>query len=282
MATLPTRVIYEPKGAALEYAPLAANLYRGCGHRCRYCYAPDVVQMTPEQFGDACARPGILEALERDARKLAGDPRPVLLCFTSDCYQPLEAEKQITRRALPILARNRLQVRVLTKNGPLAMRDLDLFVEHGVEYGTTLLFTDDRTRQEWEPNAAMVHERIEAIKTAHAAGVRTWLSMEPVIDPAQALALIRLLAPVVDTFKVGKLNHYPDIERGIDWTKFVRSALELLVGTGRDYYIKNDLWRHADPDTVATFAKSKGTPTKPVPQARPVAVEKQHGQPGLF
>ena len=34
-AALPgTSIIYEPKTEALEYAPLAVNLYRGCGHGC--------------------------------------------------------------------------------------------------------------------------------------------------------------------------------------------------------------------------------------------------------
>ena len=32
--------IYEPKGAAREYAELACNLYTGCNHGCLYCYAP--------------------------------------------------------------------------------------------------------------------------------------------------------------------------------------------------------------------------------------------------
>jgi len=39
-------VIYEPKGMALEYAPLACNLYRGCQHGCRYCYAPNCLFMS--------------------------------------------------------------------------------------------------------------------------------------------------------------------------------------------------------------------------------------------
>lgn len=33
-------VVYEPRGRAREYSELAYNLYRGCTHGCRYCYAP--------------------------------------------------------------------------------------------------------------------------------------------------------------------------------------------------------------------------------------------------
>ena len=32
-------VIYEPKGKAREYSPLALNLYLECQHGCKYCYA---------------------------------------------------------------------------------------------------------------------------------------------------------------------------------------------------------------------------------------------------
>lgn len=38
--------IYPPKGQAGEYSALATNLYRGCGHGCAYCLAPDtLIQM---------------------------------------------------------------------------------------------------------------------------------------------------------------------------------------------------------------------------------------------
>jgi len=40
-------IIYEPKGAAREYAELALNVYRGCVHRCIYCYNND-------RFGKKC------------------------------------------------------------------------------------------------------------------------------------------------------------------------------------------------------------------------------------
>lgn len=45
--------IYAPKGQAGEYAPLATNPYRGCGHGCAYCLTPDTII----QMADGTTRP---------------------------------------------------------------------------------------------------------------------------------------------------------------------------------------------------------------------------------
>ena len=51
-------VVYVPKGAALEYAPLAVNLYTGCSHGCKYCFAPACLHVTREEFSVPVARKG--------------------------------------------------------------------------------------------------------------------------------------------------------------------------------------------------------------------------------
>ena len=43
-------IIYQPKGKAREYSPLAANLYLGCNHGCKYCYAPSIRFQTRQDF----------------------------------------------------------------------------------------------------------------------------------------------------------------------------------------------------------------------------------------
>jgi DNA repair photolyase len=43
-------IIYAPKGQAGEYAPLATNPYRGCGHGCAYCYVPQVTKQDRREF----------------------------------------------------------------------------------------------------------------------------------------------------------------------------------------------------------------------------------------
>ena len=79
------KIIYEPKGAALEYAPLAANLYSGCVHGCRYCFVPGVMRKTRETFhAKAEPRKDVIRLFEDDCMTLAGGGRrsgnPSVLC----------------------------------------------------------------------------------------------------------------------------------------------------------------------------------------------------------
>lgn len=233
--------IYEPRGMAREYAPLACNLYAGCLHGCRYCYAPACLHRAPEDFwSGSTVRPSILEALAKDAPKYAAGGEPVLFCFTSDPYQPNEAEHQTTRAALTIMAGAGCRFQVLTKGGLRATRDIDLFSGDTGVFGTTLLFTKDADRAEWEPGAASVADRVEAIRRFHDAGVRTWVSIEPVIDPSQALELIAILNPWVDEWRVGKLNHHPHA-KDVDWAAFAARAIRALEDSGRDFMVKDAL-----------------------------------------
>jgi len=41
--------IYAPKGQAFEYAPLATNPYRGCGHICSDCCLSSVQSSSPSR-----------------------------------------------------------------------------------------------------------------------------------------------------------------------------------------------------------------------------------------
>jgi hypothetical protein len=197
--------------------------------------------MQPEDFWAATSvRNNILDELAKDAPKYAAAGQPVLFCFTSDPYQPEEYQHQTTRKALTIMYQAGCRFQVLTKGGLRATRDVDLFAAAGGVFGTTLLFTDDRDREEWEPQAACVESRVNAIKKFHSRGVRTWVSIEPVVDPEQALELVQTLSPWVDEWRVGKLNHHPHAKT-VDWALFAQRVLPALEDSGRDYMVKDAL-----------------------------------------
>lgn len=241
-------VIYQPKGRALEYSPLALNLYTGCTHKCGYCYAPGVMFKSRDKFhSEVEERTNILERLEADCKKMSGDPRDILLCFSCDPYQP---EAGITRAALRILATYNMRVQILTKGGLRAVEDFDILKKNNWKFGATILFSDPQFKAQWEPYSAGIGERLASLCIAHDEGITTWLSVEPVIDPTQALRIIKWTAvgKYVDFWRIGKINYHKYIEEKIDWKKFLEDVEELLFG--KVYYIKKDLWVAAgrDPD----------------------------------
>jgi DNA repair photolyase len=238
-------VIYEPRGRAREYAPLALNLYRGCLNGCRYCFAPTATFTKRGRFHDPAyirPRPEILAALEEQARRMAGDQRQILLSFTSDPYQPLEKEARITRRALEILMAHHLTVTILTKGGGWGLdRDRDLLsMTPGNAWGVTLTHDDPLVSFKWEPKAALPLNRIGSLYFAKKFGLKTWVSFEPVIDPEAAYRLLEAPHEFVDLYKVGKLNYHP-LAREIDWQRFKGEMEERLTRFGKPYYLERDL-----------------------------------------
>ena len=231
-------VIYEPKGPALEYSPLAVNLYHGCRFACKYCYAPGMAfKKLAEWSANPQPKKNILERLEKDARKMRGDPRQVLFCFTCDPYQSPEAA-ELTRKALLILEKYDMTATVLTKGGRAAEQDFDIIQRNNWQFGTTLSCTSDVLRKKWEPGASMLNSRYHAIVKAHKMAIHTWVSMEPVFDTKEALEVIPPLNEYVDFWKIGKMNHR---KLAIDWPKFRKDAIALLDSLGAKYYIKKDL-----------------------------------------
>lgn len=252
-------IIYEPAGRAREYAALACNPYAGCDHACVYCYAPSATFRERNDFAISKPRKNFDALLEKEAAQLSklGKHGQVLLSFTCDPYQHLDVKEQTTRKTIVTLHRHGFRICALTKGGTRALRDIDLF-RPGDAFATTLTFTGDDDRWlEWEPGAASPADRIYAISAFHQADIPTWVSLEPVIDPAESLELIRSTHAFVDLFKIGKMNYHP-IAKTIDWRAFGHSAIQLLESFGyrrqtnpdaaksansvdRQYYIKRDL-----------------------------------------
>ncbi len=247
------RAIYEPKGAAREYAALACNLYQGCGSGCKFCYVPSVLHKTREEFA-ACTEPRlrILAALERDAKKYAGTDEPVLLCFTCDPYPP---DSIATAEALIILGKHGIASRILTKSGHSATVDFGILQQYDGRFGVTLTCCDEKTSCLFEPGAAHPSSRIESLAQARTRGIRTWASFEPVLIPDDTLRLIAECgaSELLDEYHVGMLNHIGRIDPAlvakygldkIDWAAFAVQAVEALQKTGKPWRLKDALAKH--------------------------------------
>jgi len=251
------RAIYKPSGRAAEYAPLAVNLFTGCGHACDYCWTPQVLRMEPaEFFQNPQPRPGILTSLAQSARRIKNAPQPVLLCFTCDPYQPCEEQHRLTRSVLEILLAQGLTVSILSKGGLRATRDLDLLAasDRPHAFGASLTALSPELSARWEPGAAPPAERLAALRQAYDLGLLTWASLEPVLDPEQTLAIIEATHHFVRHFKLGRLNYHPHAKT-IDWAAYRRQARVMLQDLGfypndrsgdftpGTYFVKHDLGR---------------------------------------
>jgi DNA repair photolyase len=237
------RAIYEPKGAAREYGALAVNLFNGCTCGCTYCYVPRMPGFPSREVFRAAAtlrRPDILDLIERDAVALQaqGNTEPVFLCFTCDPCEPGLVD--YTSRAICSLKLYGQRVTLLTKrpsqlyDAPEILRNL---ARSGSALGVTLTLLDKW--RAWEPGADNPLRRMTDLCRAHERGIRTMVSLEPVLDPAQAMEIIRLTAPYVDHYGVGMPSGMTI--PGVDRPRFRAQAEALLQSLGKSYLIKKSL-----------------------------------------
>jgi len=233
--------IYAPKGQAGEYSPLAANPYRGCGHLCRYCYVPKVLQMKREEFdAGAIPRKDFLGNLEKDARKYlqAGITNQVMLSFTCDCYTPFDTS--LTRPTIQILQKYGMGFCVLTKGGERALRDADLYRPDRDAFASTLTSLDEDFSLKWEPGAALPEDRIATLMNFHNQGIFTWVSLEPTLDVNSSRSIIIRTHDFVDLFKIGRANYLP-MTNATDWEAYTHSMIELVDKLSINCYFKRDL-----------------------------------------
>jgi len=239
--------IYEPQGAAREYSPLALNYVRGCDHGCVYCYVPKMMKRFDKNYVHSNVYMKETEKLEKEilssAKKFKNSDKQVFMSFTTDPYSHFNNETKFTRRVLEILLEYKIPVSILTKGGNNVLQDLDIIKEFGenIQVGGSLTFTSEEDTLKWEKNSSMPSERFETLKTLHENGIKTWASMEPVIYPEQSLEIMELTKKYVDSYKIGKLNHFKKHEDKFDWTKFLTDAVSIMRKNETDFYIKKDL-----------------------------------------
>jgi len=238
-------LIYRPSGRAREYSPLALNIYKGCDHGCIYCFARRMPG-APEPWEKAIPRRELCAALSLELEhRREPITQQVLLSFTGDPYCQAERQFKITNEVLGILLAYQVPVAILTKGGDRCLDDVHLFKRfERIKVGATLTFLNEDPiwgeSQEWEPGAADPQDRLDTLKALNRAGIRTWASFEPVLDPEQSLELMRRGLDCIDEYAVGRWNHDPRAE-DIDWLDFAARAVAILRKAGKPFYIKADL-----------------------------------------
>lgn len=223
--------IYEPRGAAREYAELALNVYEGCTHGCAYCYAPAVMRKTRDDFTKCRYRSGLIQALDRQLSRERFEGRTVHLCFSCDPY-PRDVDTSPTRDVVRLLKEAGCHVQILTKNPLAAELDFDLLDSRDM-FGVSITGASTSV----EPNSSTHLQRVDSLRHAHSIGIGTWVSCEPIVDPKPIYRLIAI-GDFVDMFRFGKLNH---ANSDLDWAAIGRNVEMLCEMHGREYVIKESL-----------------------------------------
>lgn len=193
------------------------NCYTGCVHGCAYCYARFMQRFHPHdepwgQFVDV--KVNAVEVLARQVRRW--QPGSVFTCSACDGWQPVERRYELMRRCCRILLDAGFHLNILTKSD-LVLRDLDILAGRSVRLGVTLTTTDEADAGLWEPTASSVAARLQILRRAKDAGLRTSVMFGPLLPGVSDTpdALRRLFAAVaaadVDRIWTDTLNPRPRV-----------------------------------------------------------------------
>ncbi len=234
----------------------SVNPYRGCWHACAYCYARPGHQYLGFGAGSDFDRRIVVktnaaEVLSVELARPSWRREVVVFSGSTDCYQPLEATYELTRRCLEICRARRTPIAIITK-GTLIRRDVDLLARIAREVGAHVTFSipflEPDIARALEPGAPTPDRRFETMRILHEAGVEVGISLAPLIPgfresdlPALLqraqecgavsafTTLLRLPAEVAPVFEERFRAAFPD-----SWKKVENALREMRGGSLHD------------------------------------------------
>jgi len=232
----------------VEYATDNITVYRWCRWQCAYCWAWRI-----PLFRNRILRGKYNPVKEAEKYARIKEKRTIVVSFTSDPYPPDEIDYRWTRKVLLTLSKTNHKVMVLTKAPNLAcMLDLDVFIFSNAEMwlGTTVICLE---KTSWEPLAPKPLTRLNSLRYAKKFGVKTWLSIEPIIPKVTwPEEIVEETLDYVDFYVLGSFNYtkqlkltYFDEDLKKKWyRKHVPKAIELLKKHGKRFFVKKELKKY--------------------------------------
>ena len=244
------KVIYTPKGAALEYGRVGANFYTGCPHNCEYCYLKrgiigKALGGTEVQLKKTLKDPDTAFSIFRkEAERHIDHLRETGVFFSFTCDPLISETEDLTISAVAFLNGRGVPTWTLTKNAtfPESLHFQSSIIR-GLEnkdiahLGFTLTGRDDM-----EPGASRNYDRIETMGYLHSAGFKTFASIEPVIDWQSANDVVIRSLEYCDHYKIGlrsgvKKDYY-DVTESLD---NIFRLVHTITAYGRTVYLKESV-----------------------------------------
>lgn len=162
------------------------NIYRGCVHQCRYCYAlySHNYLNSGDFFGTIYVKENIVEALEKQLASRTWKRETINLGGVTDSYQPIEKVKAFMPDILRLLIKYRTPISISTKS-KLLLRDKELFEElaevAGAHVAISVTTFDEELRKKIEPGSFSTTERFDVLHGFKGTKVMTGVLMMPIL-----------------------------------------------------------------------------------------------------
>ncbi|MCY6958393.1 SPL family radical SAM protein [Clostridium brassicae] len=162
------------------------NIYRGCEHGCKYCYAMYSHQYigSEKYFEDIYVKTNIVERLEKQLSSRTWKREVVNIGGVTDSYQPIEAQYKIMPDILRLMIKYKTPCIISTKSD-LILRDYDLIEELSsityVNVAATITCMDENIRRKIEPNGVESLKRFAMLKEFSKTKASTGLHFMPII-----------------------------------------------------------------------------------------------------
>lgn len=234
----------------VEYGDYTLNHIQGCSHGCKYpCYA----YMMAKRFGkvktyEEWLEPQIVEntmaILLKELPRFRDKIDILHLCFTTDPF--MYGRDDISELSLSVLrAANTYGIRcsVLTKG--ILSHDLENLPQRN-EYGITIVSLNEEFREEYEPGAAPLAERLESLRYLSERGCYTWVSIEPYPTPniiEQDLDELLRSVAFADRIIFGRLHYNKIVSEYKGYQEFYNNCAKRVISfcteQGISYHIKD-------------------------------------------
>ncbi|UNC93181.1 SPL family radical SAM protein [Candidatus Contubernalis alkaliaceticus] len=162
------------------------NIYRGCEHGCKYCYAiysHDYLD-SENYFGDIYVKINIIEQLEKQLRNPNWKREIVNIGGVTDSYQPAEKHYKLMPEILKLLIKFKTPAIISTKSD-LILRDFDLIDELSkltyINVAATITTVDEELRKLIEPGGVESTRRFKMLKTFKKTNASIGLHVMPII-----------------------------------------------------------------------------------------------------
>ena len=192
-------VINPVKGMPFKWS---LNPYRGCYHQCVFCYARRTHWFLDEDGVDRWGSRIFVKVnapavVRRELARPAWRREYVAIGTVTDPYQPLEGRYRLTRRVLQAFADYDTPAGIITRS-PLIVRDVDVLQtlarNAGAGVSISIATLDETVAREIEPTVAPPRQRLRAVSTLAAAGIKVNVALAPVIphltDAPESLAAV--------------------------------------------------------------------------------------------